>query len=527
MERTDFLDLYKLANGDYANHWEVPTNANAQAIDDHASNLADELLTAPGTAAPYYSGQLARTAGSLEARLDAAMNGNGNIIYNSGDLDKSCNQMDGFETTAIHGRLANMDRREFVNARLRYLLENTASATTGEFIKKRDVYTGPTGVELNRYVSEMGISLDTCLFDILMEVEDPTQAAGVLSVNKLGWCSIAGQLYYHSNVSYYSMAATPETIYSIVLTQEPIAVAPECIDSRMIRKYDSTGCGNGATSGSTFTATNIGLASFTTENNNWQPEAFQILRIEIAAGVYHEYLIKQVTGPDTLEIYGEFPYDPALAGKHWWVLDYTMPCVNIIAYAAPSAANRALLLTSFRNHSAHLLAAYWVSYNPVGPTFLATKNGTGFTKQHYASPSVQFIDCSDRVFAAYKSSKSLNSNAFNTNIRSIKILCMEVNQAAHGGGWDTNFIFGINPHKLVTIGALEYPIPSIYAQIKRTIYRTAALVNPDLDTWASYCDGGATTELEFICAQHFAAGTPWFEGGSANDRWWGVLIEYA
>jgi hypothetical protein len=174
------------------------------------------------------------------------------------------------------------------------------------------------------------------------------------------------------------------------------------------------------------------------------------------------------------------------------------------------------------------LAAYWVSYNPVGPTFLATKNGTGFTKQHYASPSVQFIDCSDRVFAAYKSSKSLNSNAFNTNIRSIKILCMEVQQVAHGGGWDTNFIFGVNPHKLITIGLADYPVPSVYVQIKRTIYRTAAMpVNPDLDTWGSYCDGGATTKLEFICGDSATAATPWLDGGAASERWWGVLLEYA
>jgi hypothetical protein len=526
MERTDFLDLYKLANGDYANHWEVPTNANAQAIDDHASNLATELLAAPlPTSAPYYSGQLARTAGSLEQRLNAAMDPNGNIIYNSGDLDKSCHQMDGFETTAINARLANIDRREFVNARLRYLMENTASATTGEFIKKRDVYTGPTGIELNRYVSEMGISLDTYLFDIGAEVQDPTQVAGVLNVNKLGWCAIAGQLYYHSNVCYYTLPGGAST-YTIFLTQEPPAPGPEYIDSRVIRKYDSTGCGNGATSGSTFTATNIGLASFTTENNNWQPEAFQILRIEIAAGVYHEYLIKQVTGPDTLEIYGEFPYDPALAGKHWWVLDYTMPCVNISAYV-PSVAGMRNMLTSMYQYSAQTLMAYQVSYSSTVPFFQTTKIGTGYIKAAYGNPLYQFIDCSSLVFASNKSSQSLSGSACNLRIKGVKILCMERYNDISGGPLksEMHFKFAINPTTLLDIGGTKYCIPSIYAYIDREL--TTTPVGGAKDLWSSYSNSAQSTTMRFLCSGAVDGSDPWIQDSASADRWWGVLIEYA
>ncbi len=529
MERTDYLDLYKLANGDYANRWEIPMNANAQAIDDELANLKDELLnSAIPMTDPHYSGQLARTAGSLEQRLDAAMDPNGNIIYNNGDLDKSCHQMDGFETTEISARLANIDRREFVNARLRYLLENTASATTGEFIKKRDVYTGPTGVELNRYTSELGVRLDTCLFDIGAEVQDPTQLAGVLSVNKLGWCSIAGQLYYHSNTSYYTMAALPETIYSIFLTQEPIGAGPQCIDSRLIRSYASTGCGNGTTSGSTFTAAGIGAASSTTENNNWQPEAFQILRIEPAAGVYHEYLIKTINAGN-VEIYGEFPYDtvPPPPAVHWWVLDYTIPCVNIVAYV-PSAANRQALLTSGHTFSLLYLMAYQVSYDSVAPSFQATKIGTGYEKGVASNPLYQFIDCSSLVFALNKSSLALAPGAFNTRIKSMKILCMEFSNDVSGGpiAEVMHFLFSVDPCTLLDIDGTKYCIPSINAYIDRAL-KTMPLVGAAKDLWSSYSNAGQTTYLRFLCSGAADGSDAWITNGASANRWWGVLIEYA
>jgi len=520
MEQTTRLDLYKLANGDYANHWETPTNANMQAIDDEFAGLATELV---GSTTGAFTG-LKGTEASLVDRLNNAMEDTGDIKYNSGDLDKSCHQMDGFETTEINDRLSNIDRREFVNARLRYLQRTIAS---GEFIKNRESYTGPTGVEANRYVSEFGIGLNTCLFDIVGDVNAPTQdTPGVLSINPLGWCSINGQLYYHKNTSYSNMVS-PNT-YLVILSPDSTAL-PGTIDNRLIRSHVATGnTGDTTIGGSLFASVGIGAVSSVIANNDWQPEVFQILRIEVTPGVFDEYLIKAVNA-GSVEIYGEFPYNPGLVGRNWWILDYTIPCVTVSTY---TPGNISSTMSSFYTYSAHFLHSHAVAFSNAAPYFNTVKIG-GVSATLHGNPLYKFIDCTSIVtFGAVTANKAtLVASEGPFRIKNVTILCMEANNAPMGPAYQTEFMFASNPCRLLDldIGGVPTPclIPSVTASIKRLVKSTPAAV--PFDTWWNYGNDTMATTIEFVC--HGALGDAteaWIEGADNGSRlWWGVLIEYA
>ena len=537
MEKTPRLDLYKLDNGDYANHWEIPCNANMQSIEDEAVSLATELLTTP---TDEYGGQLAGSAGSLQARLNVAMTTAGDIKFNSNDLDKSCHQMDGFETTAIHTRLANVDRREFVNARLRYLQQNVAS---GEFLNKVDGYDPGVVLsdeEASRYADNFAQRYGSQLFCFIGDCVDPVVNAGdLLEINPMGWCSIAGRLFYHKNISYYQFVGTGR--WSLYLTQEPLVGGSVHIDNRLIRSYASTSgpCAPGDTTanGSTFTAPNIGIASSAVGNNDWRPEPFQILRIEIAAGVYEEYLIKGVLGANSIEIYGEFPHNPALVGVHWWVLDYTIPCVNLYAYVHSAAAIKALMSNRYF-YGDVLLYAYGISYNFAAHRFYATKMHHA-ANLYQTDPGKVFYDMTNVALtsavpgdAYYQVDIGGAGSISPFNVSKMTILCLERSVTA---GDTAEFAFSIDP---VAYTSGSHDIPVLHAEIVRTLSKLAA--PGGIETWfdepgEKSVPGGPRQQFTYlrVYTDDHAETKKWCFGSGAvpgaglTRVWWGVLIEYA
>jgi len=530
MEQTTRLDLYKLANGDYANHWEVPCNANVQAIDDEFVALATELLEIP---TEEYAGQLAGSAGSLEERLNIAMDGAGAIRFNSGDLEKSCHEMDGFETTAINTRLANVDRREFVNARLRYLQQNVAS---GEYLSKVDGYD-PVVIlsdeEKSRYADNFAQGYGSRLFGFATDCNDPEVNAGdVLEIKPMGWCSIGGRLFYHKNTSYYTLLGT--TRWSLLLSQEPVVGATVSIDTRLIRAYNSGACATGSMtiSDGTFHATNIGAISSIVGNNDWQPEAFQILRVEISAGVYEEYLIKSITDDDHIEIYGEFTY--SLVGKSWWVLDYTIPCVNLVGYTH-SAANIKGLMNSRYFYGNQYLHTHGLSYDIGAARFYATRIHNAANTM-YADPNKLFVDMTTQALASAAAGNAYYEldigGAFNIspfNVKKMSVLCMEANGLAAGAL--ATFAFAIDP---MTYDVETHMIPIVHPEIVRTLSHIAGIGT--IETWfdepqESVAPGGARIQHTYlrVYTNDETGALKWCKASAVGFTriWWGVLIEYA
>ncbi len=526
MERTTQLGLYKLDNGDYANHWETPMNANAQIVEDEFVALRTELLD---DATSSYVGKLAGTAGSLEERLDEAMDSDGYIIYNDGDLDKSCHEKDGFETTDIHERLANVDRREFVNARLRYLQRNVV---TGTYLKKRETYAPADAIHANNHVTDFSLGLMTSLFGFETDFVDPSQAGGVLTVNKTGWCSIAGQLYYGSNPVVFTLAAaTGGTIY---LSQEP-AAAPT-VDCRIIRAYNSPygggtfGAGeiNTTANPSLFLVADVDTASVAGENNNWLPEPFQVLRIELPSGAFEEHLIKSV-GATGFEIYGEFTED--LIGVPWWVMDYTAPCVSWVEFT-PGVDDLDVLLTySIFGVNLYMLPIGQFMYDPavvLAPFQWYRLNHQNNLVSRFQDPNRIFVDMTSAIWTQmpavtgnYYCSQSVGAD-FPIRVKNISIVVMEkwTSATSPDPTASTTFQYAVNP--MLVDGSGPRASISMYKQ-----------GDANYDTWFDLTLLAPTIQISVVNAT--SASLPWTDApyNAAglhvyNTRlWWGVLIEYA
>lgn len=528
MEQTTRLDLYKLANGDYANHWETPTNANMQAIDDEFAGLATELV---GSTTGAFTG-LKGTEASLVDRLNNAMEDTGDIKYNSGDLDKSCHQMDGFETTEINDRLGNIDRREFVNARLRYLQRTIAS---GEYLHKLDAYD-PTSalpaLDQNRYVESFSQRYGSQLFCFGTDCTDPTAAAGnVLEINPMGWCSIGGRLFYHKNISYYTFLATGR--FSVLLSEEPITGATVNIDNRLIRSHVATGnTGDTTIGGSLFASAGIGAVSSVIANNDWQPEVFQILRIEVTPGVFDEYMIKAVNA-GSVEIYGEFPYNPGLVGRNWWILDYTIPCVNLIAYAHSAAAIKALMNIRY-TYGNQYLYTHGISYDLAAARFYATRMHNVYAHLLNADPGVLFVDMTSEALASaapgdayYEVDIGGANNVSPFNIKKMSVMCME---RYTSGGDTATFSYAIDP---MQYDAGTHLVPILQPEIVRTLTH---IVGDTIDTWFDEpgekgVPGGAREQYTYlrVYTSDETGLLKWCNSSAVGFTrvWWGVLIEYA
>jgi len=533
MEYSDFLELNLPASNDYAGHWDVPANGNLVMIDDECKEIATELLTTPAVG---YNGKLKGSKASLEARLNVGLEATGAIIYNGNDLDKSCHQMDGFETTAIHTRLANVDRREFVNARLRYLQQTVAS---GEYLNKIDGYD-PTSIlsdtDTSRYADNFAQRYGSQLFCFGTECQDPVMVGGLpfLEIRPMGWCSIGGRLFYHKNSSYNTMAVDGQ--WQVTLTEEPLVGAGTIsIDNRVIRSWDSISgpCGLGSTTpyGTVFTAANIGIVS--SGNNDWTPEVFQILRVEISSGVYEEYLIKSIIGNNSVGIYGEFPYAGGLAGKFWWVLDYTIPCVNLSPFVFTTIANLQALMSSRYYYENSRLVTHMLSYTHATASLYASRLH-GHTAYIWMNPGQLFIDMSGQTLATPKeyfevaidNAGTLNITPY--NIKRMTVLCMDKWSDEH---FNTYFVFSIDPK--LNYGAGNF-ISVVHPEIVRRMSMNgiAEIQNTWFDAPLPGGVFGVNTYLRVNCTAakdtEFWTTDPFGGGGIFKGRqWWGVLIEYA
>lgn len=115
MIKTTVLELNKPASGDYAGHWDIPLNENADLIDAEFSSLRSELI---GSSATPITGLLKGSTASLAARLAVGLNADGTIDFNSGDLEKS--RYSGLDYDAsflyddIHRRIESIEKRLMV-----------------------------------------------------------------------------------------------------------------------------------------------------------------------------------------------------------------------------------------------------------------------------------------------------------------------------------------------------------------------------------------------------------------------------
>jgi len=519
MEQTDFLELNLPENNDYAGHWDVPLNGSLIMIDDEFEEIATELLTTPANG---YAGTLKGSAASLEARLDVGLEATGAIIYNSNDLDKSCHQMDGFETTAIHTRLANVDRREFVNARLRYLQQTVAS---GEYLKRRESYDTAVTDEITRFATEFGLDFTSQVFGFGLDFNDPIYSGG-LEVCSVGWASIAGELFYHKNSCYF--AGLDEAYYHVYLSQDPLAVPVDVdytVDARLIRYYGSTygggtyGTGNATINTSIFNVTGIGDGEPGNENNNWQPSANQILRISTGGVSFDEYLIKTV-GADSVTIYGEFPYE--VSSYIWWILDYTQPCVSVKKYIHSTAAFRNII-TGFYNSNMKMLHAMTVFIKNSTADVSFVKSSMGSSSK--SNPRYAFIDCSAAAFVNNKLSIPFTTDS-TTKIRKLSVVCIE---GLNDWGVSTSYSISVDPSRLTDMGlASDILIPSTSVQFRVNL--SAVGGNPDA-WWNSEnfilgeiivtCNSALGTESWIYTENEIAM------KNYLGKQWWGILIEYA
>lgn len=90
--KTDFLELTLPANGEYTDNWGSPVNSNFEIIDDHLSDLHDDLVGAAGDTA-----NLSGTKSTLQERLDVGISDDGTL-----DLENTTDFTD-LEKSKIYG----------------------------------------------------------------------------------------------------------------------------------------------------------------------------------------------------------------------------------------------------------------------------------------------------------------------------------------------------------------------------------------------------------------------------------------
>jgi hypothetical protein len=340
MEQSDFLELNILGNNDYAKHWDVPVNENFTDIDAECEEIATELLTDPTTP---YSGKLRGSAASLQARLNVAMDANGNILYNDYDLEKSRYSRKPWTVPSnMSDRISKLEEDSYVEDRLKASLATDGFAAHYYIRESDDRLGGP--LRQDRRFSVNGVDLKSVHYRTCTEADFTVSRIGGFRnvvVPATGFMQINGNLFNHTLP--FTVGYSNANDFMILWARPSInpamaAVMIQC-DCQDVRKSTSLGMTTGTCiqGGSTFTSAGIGAA--TVGINNWMPSLGQILRIFDGAA-YRDYTISTVAA-NSVDIHGKFEFGDGATPYTWGVFDFSQP-VFYVNYM-PGVTNESIM----------------------------------------------------------------------------------------------------------------------------------------------------------------------------------------
>lgn len=469
IQQSDFLDLNLLASNDYVGHWDVPINENFTTIDSEFSEIATELLTTP--ASPY-DGKLSGTAASLEARLNVGIRPGGTLNFNTNDLDASRygKSQRTTETIDVHKRLNTIDERDFVSDQL------MSSIRTGSFltpqqktIKSRsNRLTGSSYPDQEKYSNYCGADFENFHFRGDTAANLMSIVATDLVIEPLGLMQIGGNLFNHTLRCWLPLALPNDYHLIIVATNMDLGAAPGFIDCQKIRSsVETTHVGSANFDSVTpafynrFLSTDIG-SSLGDGNNLWVPQSGQILRIE-DGGEYFDYVIKTVAA-GYVDIYGRF--DRGFSNCNWTIYDFSQPNIWIYPYGTgpgSSATPQDIMESYYTKYASYLQIGYADIVGATSllfPTFSSMANTVGTRSILVPIP----FNSDGTLVAGTSESVALEG----ISIPSIKALSILTIEKLVIGGPLTNYYFTINPKREVTVGLLDFYLPSCRAYIKIT-----------------------------------------------------------
>jgi len=464
MQYSDFLHMNLMDSNDYAEHWDVPLNDSLRIADTEFEEIATELLATPSGG---YAGQLCGKHLNLQERLNSIEDPvDGGLIFNDHDLEKSRYSRKPWTVTDdIQARIAQCEETNYVEDSVK----RSISAGSGyvSFAKYRLDRLSGAGVKGRRYSSGSAVDLDNFYF----RNKDATALITHTGVNEitisgLGLMQIGGNLFHHTRAGTVPVIDLGSHAYCVTASASNPAAALDC---QLIRTSLSAGCSAGTFTegGSTFSATGggVGIGDASVGNNNWQPVAGQLLRVDFS-GNYYDYIIKSVDpGGASIEIDGKFEIESGGFPCDWEIYDLTQPCIDIREIVSANITEDAMQY-GFAKVVAELVIAYVhveagvirvtcpVQNDFINKTMLLQP--TYYATGHIGpAPGGTLDDMElEGVSAA--------------NIKDVKVITVE--RIYKNDATDVyHYVVSVNPKRRVTIGGLDYFLDSFHAVHYQTI----------------------------------------------------------
>jgi hypothetical protein len=506
MEQSDFLELNILGNNDYAKHWDVPVNENFTDIDAECEEIATELLTDPTTP---YSGKLRGSAASLQARLNVAMDANGNILYNDYDLEKSRYSRKPWTVPSnINNRIAAIEEDWYVKDRLQYTIDAYSIPT--KQAKRTDDRSGLDARKERRVISS-DVDLTSRHYRRCKESDftvDPVFRT--IDIPAIGLVQINGVLLNHTIPFQmgYSMGVTRVMLFAAAVPQAGM-VTENFIDCQDIRKSTVPGQTNGTCvyGGDTFTSAGIGAASGI--RNDWKPEVGQILRIFDTVN-YYDYTIKSVSA-NSVEIDGKFEFGNGVSTYSWEIFDFTQPVFYLTDSSALATEDLAIyaLNTQIQNFPMPGILVAFVSINIADtrvsfPTFYQA----GFSKYKLLPMGFTSGGLLDNNTGSYTWSSEDLDDVSAASIKSLSVIVIE-KYIVGGVETEPNYYIVINPTRPFNSAA---PASVYYAQTYQ-VYIEQGATGKAMSTISSPQSAGKTTT---VVLEHRNYG----DGGGGTESYW-------
>ena len=516
MDASDFLELNLMENNDYAGHWDVPLNDNFGIIDAECDEIATELLVDPSLP---YDGKLRGSRGSLEDRLNNAMDMHGNVLYNSYDLEKSRHSRKPWTVPSnISDRIAKLEEDSYVSDRLKYSLTASGGAIAGvRYVNDRSLGTAR---QVKRFdvngVDLQSIHYRSCsAADFSVDVGTRT-----IDVPAMGFMQISGIMFNHT-IPFTHVYSTGAYKHITMYAAAYIAPGAGVVDCQNIRNSTVTGV-SGVCSYGASTFTSVGIGAVSGANNDWQPAVGQLLRIFDSVN-YHDYTIASVAA-DSVDISGVFEFGDGVITYTWEIFDFTQPVFyftetlptneTIYQGALLAASSEALLTMAVILVDA---AAYRVSFPSVYQN--------GYTR--YKLLSVDFSPLGHLGGMPAGSTSFASSELEDLSAASIKSIHVIVLEKYLSGGFVTQprYFISIDPVREITVSGFTY-----YAHSYQT-YIAQISTGAPMDRVVSPGSAGMTTNITIEHPDYGDVGglrSYWTSLGGATDKtleYLGILIE--